>query len=481
MNPLKLLKPIGALLLFFSIVFVPPMIIAWVEADGMFHVFAQSLLVTWLVGGLCFLLPGERQEVNRSDGFLIVTLIWSVSSLCAALPFLLGHQVTGFADAVFETVSGVTTTGATVMHDLTIYPISIQFYHQFLQFFGGLGIIVIASAIMPLMKMGGLHLYYAEMPGPAKDQKIMPRLRQTAVVLCKIYVALNLCCVIGFKLSGLTWFQAMCESFATISTGGFSLHADSFAHYSRAAQCCAMLFMLLGSINFQLHYVFLKFKKFGIYWENFESRYFILTVTILSLGIFVALLNLKVYSSANTPFLNSLFMVLSIISTTGFVNVDFANWPGALPVMMVLIGMIGGCAGSTTGGVKLVRVMVSLKQCTLVLKQVLHPLAIFRMTFSGYEVRDDMIRHSMAFMMLFFYTYIAFFVVLLILGLDIPTAFAALSACISNVGASIGSVSSSYHQLNSPVKLVLSFAMLIGRIEIMSIFVILMPTYWRDI
>lgn len=481
MNPLKLLKPIGALLLFFGMVFIPPMIMAWFEADGMFNGFTQSLLITWLVGGICFLIPGEQQEFSRPDGFLIVTLIWLISSLCAALPFLLGHQVSDFADAVFETVSGITTTGSTVMHDLTEYPISIQFYHQFLQFFGGLGIIVIASAIMPLMKIGGLHLYHAEMPGPAKDQKIMPRLRQTAIVLCKIYVVLNILCMIGFKLSGLTWFQAICESFATISTGGFSLHADSFGHYSRAAQCCAMLFMLLGGINFQLHYVFFKFKKIGIYWENFESRYFILTVMILSLGIFIALLNLKVYSTANTPFLNSLFMVLSIITTTGFVNVDFAHWPSALPEIMVLIGMIGGCAGSTTGGVKLIRVLVSLKQCTLVLKQVLHPLAVFRMTFSGYEIRDDMIRHVMAFMMLFFYTYIILFILLLMLGLDMPTAFAALSACISNVGASIGSVSSSYHQLDSATKLLLSFAMLIGRIEIMTIFVILMPTYWRDI
>jgi len=331
-----------------------------------------------------------------------------------------------------------------------------------------------------MMRIGGMHLYHTEMPGPAKEQKLMPRLSQTAMMLCKIYILLNIACMIFFKISGLTWFQSMCEAFATVSTGGFSLHANSFGHYSRSAQMVAIIFMILGGINFQLHYIFFKLKERNIYWKNFESKCFLKTMLYCVLFIFISLLVLKHDGHANKAFINSLFTVVSVITTTGFVNTDFASWPGFLPEFVLLLGLIGGCAGSTTGGVKLVRVIVSIKQCLLVLKQLLHPAAVLRMTFGDQIVRDDIIRHVMAFMMLFFYTYVVLFLCLLGTGLHFHTAFSALTASIGNIGASIGEVSSSYVMVHASAKYLLILAMLIGRIEIMTIFVILQPTYWKD-
>lgn len=481
MKSLMVLKAIGMMLIFFSLIFIPALAIAWFENDGMQIVFLESFIITLLSGiFLWFAFPKIEKEFSRADGFLIVVTIWVSTSFFGSLPFIFGHFLEHIADAFFETVSGVTTTGATVMHDLTIYPISIQFYHQFLQFIGGIGIVVIASALMPMMKIGGMNIYNAEMPGPAKEQKLMPRLSQSAMMLCRIYVLLNIGCMIFFKLSGLTWFQAVCEAFATVSTGGFSLHADSFGHYSRLAQMVAVLFMILGGINFQLHYVFFKLKERKIYWQNFESKYFLKTIIYCVLIVFVSLLVLRHDEHGNKAFINSLFTVVSVITTTGFVNTDFASWPSFLPVFVLLLGLVGGCAGSTTGGVKLVRVIVSIKQCFLILKQLVHPAAVLRMTFGDQLVRDDMIRHIMAFMVLFFYTYVFLFLCLLATGLNFNTAFAALTASISNVGASIGEVSSTYVLINKPAKYLLTLAMLIGRIEIMTIFVILQPSYWKE-
>ena len=263
MKSLMVLKAIGMMLIFFSLLFLPSLGISLFENDGMQMVFGKSIIITFLSGVfLWLLLPKSDKDFSRADGFLIVVSVWVATSFFASLPFLLGHHLEHMADAIFETVSGVTTTGATVMHDLTRYPISIQFYHQFLQFIGGIGIVVIASALMPMMKIGGMHLYHTEMPGPAKEQKLMPRLSQTAMMLCRIYLFLNIACILFFRLSGLTWFQSICEAFATVSTGGFSLHADSFAHYNRSSQMVAVIFMILGGINFQLHYVFFKLKQY---------------------------------------------------------------------------------------------------------------------------------------------------------------------------------------------------------------------------
>lgn len=481
MKSFRLLKAIGVMLLFFSFIFVPSLVISWYENDGMITVFAQAFGITILVGALLWLLvPKNDQNFSRADGFLIVVLVWMTTSFFASLPFLLGHHLEYMVDALFETVSGVTTTGATVMHDLTEYPISIQFYHQFLQFIGGIGIVVIASALMPLMRIGGMHLYHAEMPGPAKEQKLMPRLSQTAMMLCKIYVLLNISCMLFFKIAGLSWFQSICEAFATVSTGGFSLHADSFGHYSLAAQMVALIFMILGGINFQLHYIFFKLKQRNIYWKNYESKYFLKTILYCVLFVFICLFVLRNDEHANKPFINSAFIVVSIITTTGFINTDYASWPGFLPVFILLLGLIGGCAGSTTGGVKLVRVIVSIKQCFLVLKQLLHPAAVLKMTFGDQPVRDDIIKHVMAFMMLFFYAYVVLFLSLLGTGLNFHTCFAALTASIGNIGASIGEVSTSYEAINSPAKCILILAMLIGRIEIMTIFVVLQPSFWKE-
>lgn len=481
MKSLMVLKAIGMMLIFFSLLFLPSLGISWFEGDGMQMVFGQSFVITFLSGVLLrLLLPKNEKEFSRADGFLIVVSIWVATSFFASLPFLLGHHLVHMVDAFFETVSGITTTGATVMHDLTEYPVSIQFYHQFLQFIGGIGIVVIASALMPLMKIGGMHLYHTEMPGPAKEQKLMPRLSQTAMMLCRIYVFLNIACIICFKISGLTWFQSICEAFATVSTGGFSLHADSFGHYTRSAQMVAIIFMVLGGINFHLHYVFFKLKQRNVYWQNFESKYFLKTMLYCFLFVFISLLVLRHDAHGNKAFISSLFIVVSFITTTGFINTDFASWPSFLPEFILLLGLIGGCAGSTSGGVKLVRVVVSIKQCFLVLKQLLHPAAVLRMTFGDQLVREDIIRHVMAFMMLFFYTYVVLFLCLLATGLDFHTTFATLTASIGNVGTSIGEVSSSYILINEPAKYLLTLAMLIGRIEIMTIFVILQPSYWKE-
>lgn len=481
MRLLAVLKAIGMMLIFFSLVFVPSMLLAWYAQDGMLPIFVNSFLYTLLLGFvLWWLMPSRQREFSRADGFLIVVLVWVLSSLCASLPFLLGHHLNHVVDAVFETVSGVTTTGATVMHDLTDYPISIQFHHQFLQFIGGIGIVVIASALMPMMRIGGMHLYHTEMPGPAKEQKLMPRLSQTAMMLCRIYLLLNIACIICYKISGLTWFQSMCESFATVSTGGFSLHANSFGHYTRLAQAFSVIFMILGSINFQLHYLFFKLKQRSIYWKNFESRYFLKVIIYCSAFVFVSLLLLRGDVHANKPFINSIFMVVSIITTTGFVNTNFSSWPSFLPEFILLLGLIGGCAGSTTGGVKLVRIIVSIKQSFMVLKQLLHPAAVFRMTFGERVIREDTINAVMAFMVMFFYVYVFLFMCLLATGLNFHTTYAALTASLGNVGTSIGEVSVSYVGINTPAKYLLILAMLIGRVEIMTIFVILQPAYWKD-
>ncbi len=466
------------MLLIFSLSFIPPIITAFVLKEAVMMPLLESGLIVFITGVIMYsVMPIHKIELCRTDGFLIVILVWVIISLFGVIPFVLMDTPLTFVDALFESVSGITTTGVSVMGDLQRQTYAIQLYHQQLQFLGGLGVVVIVSAVVPLMKIGGMHLYFADLPGPTKEQKIMPQLSQATGMLCKIYLILGGICVVGYLISGMTLFQAFCEMFATISTGGFSLHADSFAHYSKSAQRFALLIMILGATNFQLHYAFMLKRSFRVYLRNFECRSMLLIMLFASLFTFMVLVRNSVFPSANQSFINSFFTVVSLMTTTGFTISDFASWPTILPEFIMILGLIGCCAGSTTGGIKLIRVLVSFKHSIILLKKNLHPAAIVKTMHEGESLRDEAINAIMGYIILFFYVFFVLLLALIYSGLDLQNAFTSLAACIANVGAGINQVN--IDDTHKAVKVILTFAMLVGRIEITSFFVILLPTFWR--
>jgi len=477
-----ILRILGMLLMIFSLSMLPPIFVSLYYNDGALGPFMVGFGIT-LLTGLCIWAStySSNQELKTQDGFLVVALFWTVLSLFASIPFMLdlGCHLS-FVDAYFESVSGLTTTGATVLSDLQRLPRSILYYRQQLEFLGGMGIIVLAIAILPMLGIGGMQLFRAETAGPIKNTKLKPRMKETAKALWSIYVGLTVCCAFAFWLSGMDLFDAITESFGTVSTGGFSTHDESLGYYhSQAVNLIAVFFMFMGAVNFALHFQFMQQKKISLYFKDPEFRvYVMILVTAIAITMLTLMLARPIESDLQ-DFLNSLFMVVSMSTTTGAFTRDVNDWPTFLPYLMMFMAIVGGCAASTTGGIKIIRVMIIRAQGVRELNRLIHPRAVLRTKLGEHVLAENVIQAVWGFVSVFLTLFIALILVLIALGLDFKTAFGAVAACLSNTGTGIGDVAINFVKIPDSSKWILLFAMLAGRLEIFTLMVLFMPSYWR--
>jgi len=478
---LAISRILGFFCMVFSLSMVPPMLVSLLYRDNELQHFATVFLLI-LATGLALWLParGFTANLERRDGFIIVTLFWVVLSMLSALPFVLGPHL-GFVDAFFEAVSGFTTTGATVIVGLDRLPPSVLYYRQQLQWLGGMGLIVLAVAIMPMLGIGGMQLYKAEAPGPMKEEKIRPRLMETARALWMLYVGLTLACAIAYWLAGMSAFDALTHSYATVSTGGFSTHDASLAYFdSNSIELIAVAFMLAGGINFTVHYRAVMSGSLRPYWGDEEVRAFLLFIGGSLVVIATTLWLLEEYGRFHDALSNSLFEVVSIITSTGFGTADFAAWPSFLPLLLIFISFIGGCGGSTAGGMKVSRILLMLKQGGQEIYFLIHPHAVRPVRIGGHVLPTRVSQSIWGFFSVYLIVFAIFTLLMMASGLDQVSAFSAVATCMNNLGPGLGEVSTSFVSVSAPGKLIAIIAMLLGRLEIFTMLVILTPAFWRD-
>jgi trk system potassium uptake protein len=473
---------LGLLLMVFSSSLLPPVAVSLLYGDGEFIPFLEAFVLV-LVGGFIAWWPvrSQRRELRLRDGFLVVVLFWLVLGLVGALPLALSERpAMSVTDAVFESMSGLTTTGATVLTGIDDLPKSILFYRQQLQWLGGMGIIVLAVAVLPMLGIGGMQLYRAETPGPMKDTKLTPRITETAKALWYIYLGLTIACASAYWLAGMEVFDAIAHSFSTVAIGGFSTHDLSMGYFqSTLIEVIAIVFMLLAGVNFALHFVAWRNLSLRPYLQDSEVRTY-LTVLGMTAVITVSYLYLtETFTDWSSALHHGLFQVVSIGTTTGFTTAEYHNWPGFLPVLLLFTSFIGGCAGSTAGGMKVIRFLLLLKQGAREITRLVHPNAQIPVKIGRKPMPDRVMDSVWG----FFASYIAAFAVMLLIlmatGLDQVTAFSAVAACMNNLGPGLGGVGYHYGDLNDIAKWVLCFAMLLGRLEIFTLLVLLSPAFWR--
>ncbi len=475
-------KVLGLLLALFSFSMLPPIAVSFYYNENTAMPFLNAFGLTFITGlALWFPVKSKRKELRLRDGFLIVVLFWSVLSIFGALPLYMSEALNiSITDAIFESMSGLTTTGATVITGLDHLPRSILYYRQQLQWLGGMGIIVLAVAILPMLGIGGMQLYKAETPGPVKDSKLTPRITETAKALWYIYLGLTLACAIAYWLAGMPPFEAISHSFSTVAIGGFSTHDASIGYFnSSAIELVAIFFMLISGINFALHFAALR--KISLKPYMFDSEFKTYMVFIISAGLVtvVYLHNSGVYPSWQEAFLNGFFHTVSIATTTGFTTSEYFNWPGFLPVLLILMSFSGGCAGSTGGGMKVVRILLLFKQAKRELTRLLHPSAEICIKLGRTPIPERVIEAVWGFFAAYVGIFIFFLLLLMASGLDQVTAFSAVAACLNNLGPGLGDVGANYQNLPDFPKWVLSVAMLMGRLEIFTLLILLTPEFWR--
>jgi len=466
----------------FSFTLIPPMIIDLLYQEDTLESFSTSYLVLLGVGFLLWLpVKNSSKDLRLRDGFVVVVVFWLVLSASGALPFILSEQLDiSITDAFFESVSGLTTTGATVLIGLDDLPHSILFYRQELQWLGGMGIIVLAVAVLPMLGIGGMQLYKAETPGPIKDNKLTPRITETAKALWYIYLSLTFACAVAYWVAGMNLFDAISHSFSTVAIGGFSTHDDSLGYFDNSAiDIVAIIFMLLGGVNFALHFMAFRSWKVKTYFRDAEFRVYIGVLTLVSIITVTYLQFTDSTKSFDESLLQGVFHVVSIGTTTGFSASEYYLWPSFLPVLLLFTSFIGGCAGSTGGGMKVIRVILLLKQGMRELTRLIHPNAIVTVKVNKKPVADSVIDAVWG----FFATYVAVFILMMLLlmasGLDQITSFSAVTATLNNLGPGLGDVALNYAIINDFSKWVLSLGMILGRLEIFTLLVLLTPAFWR--
>ncbi|KPJ91800.1 MAG: potassium transporter [Gammaproteobacteria bacterium SG8_11] len=482
MHPVVIQRIVGLLLVIFSFAMLPPALVGLWYGDGAVVPFMTAFFIM-SVGGLALWFPVRKvqRELRVRDGFIVVVVLWVVLGLAGSIPLLLSeHPAISFTDAVFESLSAVTTTGATVITGLDELPHAILFYRQQLQWMGGMGIIVLAVAILPMLGIGGMQLYRAETPGPMKDTKLTPRITETAKALWYIYLGLTVACAIGYWLAGMEVFDAVAHSFSTVAIGGFSTHDASMGYFDSAAvEAVAVIFMLLAGINFALH--FLSWRSLSVKPYLFDSEvraYFLILGVVATITTGYLYLS-ETFENAGSALHHGIFQAVSIGTTAGFTTAEYYAWPGFLPVLLLFTSFVGGCAGSTGGGMKVIRFLLLYKQGIREITRLIHPNALIPVKIGKKALPEKVINAVWG----FFSLYVASFVVLMLLmlaaGHDQITAFSAVAACINNLGPGLGDVGAHYGEITDTAKWILCFAMLLGRLEIFTLLVLFTPAFWR--
>lgn len=458
------------------------MFVSYLYDDGMATTFINSFLIIFFAGLVLWLLTSRsKQELGTRDGFLIVTLFWAVLGTAGCLPFVLSPQIhLSLTDAVFESLSGLTTTGATVISGLDELPKSLLFYRQLLQWLGGMGIIVLAMALLPMLGIGGMQLYRAESPGPVKDNKLVPRLAETAKALWYIYLTLTLTCAAAYWLVGMDVFDAISHSLTTVAIGGFSTHDASIGYFeSSAVETVAIVFMFIAGINFALHFTA---------WQRRSLRHYLMDPEFVFYGFILALVATvtvavlyfsNVYGNFGESLTKGVFQVVSFATTTGFTSADVNSWPLFLPYMLLYAAIIGACAGSTGGGMKVIRILLIFKQGFREVQRLIHPRAVLPIKLGKNPVPDRVIESVWGFFAVYVMAFMVMLLALLATGIDIITAFSAVGACINNLGPGLENVAVTYGALPATAKWILCFAMLLGRLEIFTLLVLFTPMFWK--
>ena len=483
-SPLKTaLYMIGVLMILFSATMLPPMGVAWwYDGYAVILPFAEAMGVMLGVGLLCWL-PVYRYKVDlrNRDGFVVVVGFWFLLSLIGALPFMLSDNPhVPLVDAVFETVSGLTTTGGTVLSNLDTMPKAIVYYRAQLNFLGGMGIIVLAVALLPMLGVGGMQLYKAETPGPMKDEKLTPRITETAKNLWYIYVGLNVACTLSYWAAGMSFFDAVCHSFATMALGGFSTHDASLGYFnSQAIELIAGFFTMIAAVNFALYFLAWRGRSLKYVWRDAEFRFFMAVMT----GIVVATCGYLYYRGHYSLWgsvYHGFFQSFSIVTSNGLTTTGYpAEWPLFVPLLLLLASFFGGCVGSTCGGIKAIRFLLLYKQSVREARLLIRPSAQIAVKLGDHAVPDRVMQAVWGFYYLYIFSYCFFSLALAATGVDLVTAFGTAAACLNNMGVGLGETSGGFGVLSDTATWLMSVAMLVGRLEVFPLLVLFLPDFWK--
>jgi trk system potassium uptake protein TrkH len=477
-----ILRVFGAVIALSSLIILPSLILAMLWSEATVAPFIEAMLAPLILGSsLWFIFRENRYELRLRDGFLITAGIWFISSLVTAIPFYMALPELSFTDAVFESVSGLTTTGATMFVGLDVMPKSLLFFRSSLNFFGGMGIVILAVAVLPMLKIGGMQLFKAESTGPVKDNKLTPRIAETARTLWIVYLGLNVMCALAYWLGGMTIFDAITHAMTTVSTAGFSTHDASFAFWdSPMLDGIAVVFMMLGGISFSLHWYAWRAATVSHYQANSELKVYFSIMAIFTSIVAIYLLATSEIAGVGESVRYASFQVVSHITTTGYASSGFSHWPGMLPILMIMLAFIGGCSGSTAGGIKVARVQLVLQQGYRELKQLVHPKAQFLVTMGGKRVSESVVISVAGFCALYISVFLIIILLLLADGVDVTTAFSSAASSINNLGPALGANAMHFQAMSDFSTWLLSFAMLVGRLEIFTILVLFTPQFWQE-
>ncbi len=481
MHPKIVIRFIGILFMFLGLSMAIPLMVSVIHAEASSWALFHSLLITTITGFLLFMGTKKHEVAHLShrDGVAIVTLGWVAAGLAGAIPFILSGAIPGFTHAYFESISGFTTTGASILTDIEGLPRGILLWRSLTQWFGGMGIIVLSIAILPFLGVGGMQLYKAEVPSPVVD-KLKPRISDTAKTLWKVYVSITVLEILLLLAGGMSLFDSLCHAFCTMPTGGFSPYNASIAHFnSPYFDSVITVFMLLAGINFSLHYRLIK-GEFTVFAKDPECRVFLSLV-----ALFIVLITFDihgiVYNSFSKAFRYAAFQVSSIVTTTGFVTADYDQWPAFSKILLILCMFLGAMASSTGGGMKIMRIMLLVKHCYSEIFRIIHPHAITSVKLGKKPVPAEVLSSIWGFFFLFLGLFLVATLIMASLGLDMVSAIGSVAAAIGNIGPGLGLVGPTQNYVPIPFigKWVLILCMLLGRLEVYTVIVLLMPAYWR--
>tara|TARA_Y100000591_G_scaffold327790_1_gene352961 strand:+ start:192 stop:1634 length:1443 start_codon:yes stop_codon:yes gene_type:complete len=479
MNYKSILNLLGILLAIFSISFIPPLIISIFYVEPLTEIFLYSFIFLIGLGGLMWVISRQQNlTLNIADGFIITTMFWVVLACAGSIPFYFSGL--SASDAIFESVSGITTTGATVINGLDELPRSLLLYRQLLQWIGGMGLIILAVAVMPALGIGGGQLYKMELPGSHGNQKLTPKITDSAKALWKIYFGLTVVCALLYVLSGMNFFDAVAHSLSTVAGGGFSTHDASIGFFNSALiETVCIIFMLLSAASFAVHYAAIFGGKPLKYFYDSEFRFFLSVVATITILVIV----INSVSNSNTNFFSnlrsSIFHTISIVTTSGFTTENFSLWPGFLPYLLLVGAFMGACSQSVGGGIKAWRVLIMINQAYKEILNIIHPNAVLS-TKIGNKVIDSKIAEKVwGFFSIYVFIFMFLLMAMLGTGLNFESAFSAIGACLNNLGPGLGDVANNYKSVNEVGKLILCFAMILGRLEIFTLLVLFTPAFWR--
>jgi len=476
MNPKSILNLFSVLVLFFSFSYIFPIVVSIIFNDGALHIFVKTLIAISLIGIIGLAATRNiNNELSQKDGFVIIVMFWVVLSIAGSIPFYLSGM--SIIDSFFESMSGITTTGATVISNIDALPESVLFYRQMLQWMGGMGLIVLAIAVMPLLGIGGGQIYKTEIPGAMGEQRLTPRIKETAQALWSIYLGLTILCALLYYLGGMSAFDAISHAMSTVAIGGFSTHNESIGYFnSSTIEIICIVFMLLSAFSFTLHYFAIYKRKPLKYFYDPEFRFFF---SILLLVLAVSLFINSFTDYENSPnFKEIVFHSVSMITTTGFSISDTSDWPLSVSFLLLVGAFVGACSGSVGGGVKSWRVMIMLNHAYSNIMKMIHPNSVISLKIGSRSVDDEVATSVWGFFSIYVISFMILLLAVLTSGLDLESAFSAVGACLNNLGPGLGAVSENYSNISSFTKSILAFAMLLGRLEIFTLLVILTPMFW---